>query len=34
MPGFGEEETPHVCIEIFDAVNYDLGSVCSGGRNL
>ncbi len=37
MPGFGEGEPPHVCIEIFDAVDYDFGSVCSVdtvGRNL
>ncbi len=34
MPGFGEGEMPLVCIEIFDAVDDDLGSVCSGGRNL
>ncbi len=34
MPGFGEGETPHVCIEIFYAVDYDFGSACSVGRNL
>ena len=34
MPGFGEGETPQVCIEICYAVDDDLGSVCSGGRDL
>ncbi len=35
MPGFGEGEAPHVCIEIFDAVDDDLGSMCSiRGRDL
>ncbi len=31
LPGLGEEETPHVCIAVFDSVDDDLGSVCSRG---
>ncbi len=31
LPGLGEGETPHVCIAVFDAVDDDLGSMCSRG---
>jgi hypothetical protein len=31
LPGLGDGETPHVCIEVLDAVDDDLGSVCSRG---
>jgi hypothetical protein len=34
MPDFGEGETRHVCMEIFDVVDDDLGSLCSGNRDL
>ena len=33
MPGFGEGEPPHVCIEIFYAVDYEFGYACSVSRN-
>ncbi len=31
LPGLGEGETLHVCFAVFDAVDDDLGSVCSRG---
>jgi hypothetical protein len=31
LPGLGEGKTPHVCIALFDAVDDDLGAMCSRG---
>ena len=31
LPGLGEEKTPYVCIAVFDAVDDDLGAMCSRG---
>ncbi len=31
LPGLGEGKTPHVSIAVFDAVDDDLGAVCSRG---
>jgi hypothetical protein len=34
LPGLGEGKTPYVCIAVFDAVDDDLGAMCSRGGYL